>query len=76
MSFFQRRQTDPEWFQQFPQGINRLGDDHVDGIFDSKTGIKIKEGKHVLEDTDVLYEDDSGQDSYWNPTFEASGSLS
>ncbi len=73
VSFFQRRQTDPEWFQQFPQGINQPGDHHVDS-FDSKTEVKIKVSKQVLQDTDMLY-DDSGQDSYLNPTFEASGSL-
>lgn len=81
MSFFKRKQSDPNWFQQFPQGINRLGDDHVD-IIDSKestTEITIKEGQQgcqqVLQGADLLY-DDSGQDSYLNPTFEASGSLS
>lgn len=74
MSFFQRRQTDPEWFQQFPQGINQLGDHHVDSI-DSRTEVKIKDSKQVLQDTDLLDEDDNGQDSYLNPTFEASGSL-
>lgn len=82
MSFFTRKQSDPNWFQQFPQGINRLGDDHVD-IIDSKestTEITIKEGQQgyqqVLQGADLLYDDDSGQDSYLNPTFEASGSLS
>ena len=77
MSFFKRRQSDPEWFQHFPQEINRQGD-HVD-IIDSKDSVTentVKEGKQVLQGADLLYEDDSGQDSYVNPTFEASGSLS
>ena len=78
LSFFKRKQSDPEWFQQFPQGINRLDDDHVD-IIDSKdsaTENTIKEGQQVLQEADLLYEDDIGEDSYLNPTFEASGSLS
>ena len=76
MSFFERKQSDPEWFQQFPQGIDREGD-HVD-IIDSKdlmTGKTVKEGQQVLQGEDLFYENDSAQDSYMNPTFEASGSL-
>lgn len=71
----------PIGFNNFHKDINRLGDDHVD-IIDSKestTEITIKEGQQgcqqVLQGADLLY-DDSGQDSYLNPTFEASGSLS
>jgi len=73
MSFLKRKQSDPEWFQQFPQGINRQGD-HVD-ISDSKdstTENTVKEGQQVLQGADLLCEDDSGQGSYLNPTFEAS----
>lgn len=73
MSFLKRKQSDPEWFQQLPQGINRQGD-HVD-ISDSKdstTENTVKEGQQVLQGADLLYEDDSGQGSYLNPTFEAS----
>lgn len=73
MSFLKRKQSDPEWFQQFPQGINRQGD-HVD-ISDSKDSMTentVKEGQQVLQGADLLYEDDSGQGSYLNPTFEAS----
>ena len=76
MSFFKRKQSDPEWFQQFPQGINRQGD-HANIIDsrDSMTENTVKEGQHVLQGADLLYEDCSGQDSYLNPSFEASGSL-
>jgi len=73
MSFLKRKQSDPEWFQQFPQGINRQGD-HVDSSDskDSMTENTVKEGQQVLQGADLLYEDDSGQGSYLNPTFEAS----
>jgi len=76
MSFFERKRSDPGWFQQFPQGINRQGD-HVD-IIDSKdlmTENTVKEGQQVLQGADLLYEENSALDSYVNPTFEASGSL-
>ena len=78
MSFFKRKQSDPEWFQQFPQGINRQGDT-VD-IIESKDStientVKESQHVHVLQGADLLYEDDSGLASYLNPSFEASGSL-
>lgn len=75
-SFFKRKQSDPEWLQQFPQGINRQGDivDIIDSK-DSTTENTVKESQHVLQGADLLYEDGSGLDSYLNPTFEASGSL-
>ena len=76
MSFFKRKQSDPEWLHQFPQGINRQGDivDIIDSK-DSTTENTVKESQHVFQGADLLYEDDSGLDSYLNPSFEASGSL-
>lgn len=78
MSFFKRKESDPVWFQQFPQGINRPGNDHIGiiGSKDSTTENTIKEGQQVLQGADLLYEDNSVPDNYLNPTFELSGSLS
>lgn len=77
VSFFQRRQTDPEWFQQFPQKINRFGE-HGNS-FDQSKAVYIKEDTqepHITgsfkDDIDCL---DSGHESYMNPSFEASGSV-
>ena len=78
MSFFQRRHTDPEWFQQFPQRINRLGDneDHLNLL---TKFVNDQEDKHVPQDNNLLKNKEDGevhgQESYTNPTFEASASL-
>ena len=74
VSFFQRKQSDPEWFEQFPQNINKLSE-HGDS-FESRT-----ENKRVLQepgDCIGLSKDgvDNDKETYMNPTFEASGSLS
>lgn len=74
VSFFQRKQSDPERFQQFPQNINKLSE--CGNSFESQT-----ENKGVSQEpvnNIGLFKDgvDNKKETYVNPTFEASGSLS
>jgi len=69
VSFFLRRQSDPEiWIQQFPLKINRSSE-HGNN-FESKTE-DIKEDFHEAHRT-FKDEPDNELESYMNPTFEAS----
>ena len=75
VSFFQRKQSDPECFQQFPQNINKLSDrgDSFESQTENKEGVSQEPVDNI-----VLYKDgvDNEKETYLNPTFEASGSLS
>lgn len=78
VSFFQRRDTDPERFHQFPQRINRLSRDEE--TCNSFTDVSsTQEGKNTPRVNDCLNtnpaKEDYAQVSYTNLTFEASGSM-
>ena len=75
VSFFQRKQSDPECFQQFPQNINKLSE-HGNS-FELQTENKEDVSQEPVDNIGLFKDGVDNQKEYYvNPTFEASGSLS